>query len=58
MNTTTSNWHKTPLLRAEAKVITTPTKCDNEINCSGIIPRYNMANIFEIKNFWNLPAKN
>jgi len=51
---TTRNWQTAPLLRCENKVITTPAKSDNEINCSGVIPRYNMGNIHEIKKFWNV----
>lgn len=51
---TTRNWQTAPLLRCENKVITTPAKSENEINCSGVIPRYNMGNIHEIKKFWNV----
>lgn len=58
MKADTSNWQNTPLLRAETKVITTPTQSDHEANCptpDGL--RFNIGNIHEIKKFRELPAK-
>ncbi|MHC8321006.1 hypothetical protein ACYZT4_09950 [Pseudomonas sp. GB2N2] len=55
MKNVTQNWQTAPLLHTEAKVISTPTQSDNEINCnSGMTTRYNVANIHEIKQFWNV----
>lgn len=58
MNNTICNWQNTPLLRTEAKAITTPTHSDNEIDCNGVALRYNMANIHEIKQFRNITTRN
>lgn len=61
MKTLTINWQTAPLLHTEAKVTPTPTdkEQDNEINCnSGMTTRYNIANIYEIKQFWNVKTTN
>lgn len=57
MKTTIRNWYNLPLFRTEAKVINTPTKSDNEIDCNGVALRYNLGNIHEIKTFWNVSTK-
>ncbi len=58
MNSATSNWQNTPLLRVEAKVISTPTKSTHEANCPGWDGlRFNIGNIHEIKKYRNVPAK-
>ncbi|MBD9614406.1 hypothetical protein [Pseudomonas sp. PDM02] len=58
MKNTTNNWQNAPLLRAGAKVITTPTKTDHATNCPGYDGlRFNIGNIHEIKAFWNMPTK-
>lgn len=58
MKTTTSNWQDAPLLRAGAKVISTPTKSEHVANCPGWDGlRFNIGNIHEIKKIWNVPAK-
>ncbi|NUU38280.1 hypothetical protein [Pseudomonas sp. C2B4] len=55
---TTYNWQNTDLLRAQVKVITTPTKSNIETSCNGVDLRYNIGNIHEIKKSWNIPTKN
>jgi len=58
MKTTTNNWENSPLLRAEAKVITTPTKSTHESNCPGWDGlRFNVGNIHEIKKYRNVSAQ-
>jgi len=59
MKTATGNWENVPLLRAETKVITTPTKSNHESNCPGWDGlRFNIGNIHEIKQIRNVPASN
>ncbi|EJZ59002.1 MULTISPECIES: hypothetical protein [Pseudomonas] len=55
MNKQLDNWNHTPLLHAGANVINTPVATAAASPCAGIIPRYNVGNIHEIKQFWNMP---
>lgn len=57
MNKTISNWTTTPILRAGTDVINTPTKTMLTAPCQGVIPRYNVGNIHEIKQFWSVSAQ-
>ncbi|WP_025111252.1 hypothetical protein [Pseudomonas sp. H1h] len=58
MNAVTQNWENAPLLRAEAKVINTPTKSTHAANCPGWDGlRFNVGNIHEIKKIRELPVQ-
>lgn len=49
------NWEQSPLLRASANVLDTPM--DSSPCGAPFTPRLNVANIHEIKQFWNLPIQ-
>ena len=51
------NWNETPLLRAGTNVINTPVKTTQVDACLNFLPRYNVGNIHEIKQFWNETAE-
>ncbi|MFJ4194054.1 hypothetical protein [Pseudomonas sp. NPDC089534] len=57
MNKPLENWSETPLLRAGTDVIDTPVKTTALAPCASFMPRYNVGNIHEIKQFWNLPQQ-
>ncbi|RON42599.1 hypothetical protein [Pseudomonas frederiksbergensis] len=57
MQTTTSTWQNVPVLRAETKVITTPTHSSHAANCPGWDGlRFNIGNIHEIKKIRDVTA--
>ncbi|MGN8278132.1 hypothetical protein [Pseudomonas sp. SMN5] len=51
------DWDEAPLLRAGSNVIDTATHLTNETHCTipGFPTRFNVGNIHEIKEIWNLP---
>ncbi|WP_177327345.1 hypothetical protein [Pseudomonas sp. H1h] len=53
MNKPLDNWNQTQLLHAGTNVITTPVKTTAASPCASFMPRYNVGNIHEIKQFWN-----
>jgi hypothetical protein len=53
----TNHWNDAPLLRAGANVISMPVKTTSEASCTSFMPRYNVGNIHEIKQFWNETAE-
>ncbi|CAI8944419.1 MULTISPECIES: hypothetical protein [Pseudomonas] len=55
MNKPLDNWNQTPLLHAATNVINTPVTTAAASPCAGVTPRYNVGNIHEIKQFWNMP---
>ncbi|MBV4459060.1 hypothetical protein KVG96_13950 [Pseudomonas sp. COR58] len=57
MNKPLENWTETPLLRAGTELINTPVKTAAQSPCASFMPRYNVGNIHEIKQFWNLPQQ-
>lgn len=54
MQQTTENWTSTPVFRAGTNTINTPTQRINIINCWGTVPRLNIGNIHEIKQYWQV----
>lgn len=57
MNKPMNKWNETPLLRAGTNVISTPVQTTTERLGAGFFPRYNVANIHEIKQIWSVPAQ-
>ena len=56
MNKPTNNCNETPLLRAGTNVINTPVETTKQSPCGEFVLRYNVGNIHEIKQIWNVTA--